>query len=103
MRRAVGIRREDFEHRIGRFLQFLGVRDETAPQKQLGGVVQVARHVFVARLHAFFAYYFYVSETRVHFQVYVSHFSGAVELCSLCSHLQHSAVCSVTWSRHNSM
>ena len=78
MRRAVGVRREDFEHRRRRLSELLGVRDEAAAQEELGGVVEVSRHVLVARLHALLADYLDICETRVHFQVHVADFGRAV-------------------------
>ena len=78
MRGAVGVRGQDFEHRICSFLQLLGVGHETAAQEELGGVVQVARHVLVSRFHALLADYLDICEARVHFQVYVADFGRAV-------------------------
>ena len=78
MRGAVGIRREDFEHGRRRLLQLLGVSDKTAAQEEFGRVVQVARHIFVARLLAGLADDFYVREARVDLEVYVSHLGRAV-------------------------
>ena len=50
----------------------------SAAQEQLGGVVQISRHIFVSRLHALLADDFHVREARVDFQVHVAHFRGAV-------------------------
>jgi hypothetical protein len=87
VRRAVGIRRQDFEHGRRRLLQLLGVGHEAASQKQLGGVMEVARHIFVSHLHALLADDLDICEARVHFQVHVADFGRAVEGCGLRRHL----------------